>query len=310
MNFERKDEELDQMRCASYLRIACDTAGQAALEDQEQHCRRFAEEHGWIVPDEHVYTDAGKSGTSLAGRDGLNSLIIAAKKQPNSFRMVLVEETSRLARNPKDVFDIVNALALYGVHVYFINQDLDSRNDHFHMMLMVSEMVVEQYIARLSDKVRRGQMERVISGFTSGGRCFGYRSVLVEAGPSDDAKGRVAVLGKRLEIVDAEAETVRRIYEMFASGVTVPEIVKALNAEQVAVAKIGNLYSPWARTRITRILRQERYVGPVVWNRTKRVRNPRTGQVELHANHPADVLRVSAASYCHRRVVEPGSDPV
>ena len=157
MNFEWKDGEPDKMRCASYLRIVSDTAGQAALEDQEQHCRRFTEEHGWIVPNEHVYKDAGKSGTSLAGRDGLNSLIIAAKKQPNSSRRVLVEETSRLARNPRDVLDIVNALALDGVHVYFIEQKLDPRNDHFHMMLMVSAMVEEQYIARLSDKVRRGQ---------------------------------------------------------------------------------------------------------------------------------------------------------
>ncbi|MDT7818294.1 MAG: Resolvase, terminal domain, partial [Acidobacteriaceae bacterium] len=67
MNLERKDGEPDQMRCASYLRIASDMAGQVALEDQEQHCRRFAEERGWIVPDEYVYTDAGKSGISAAG---------------------------------------------------------------------------------------------------------------------------------------------------------------------------------------------------------------------------------------------------
>jgi site-specific DNA recombinase len=294
MNFERKDGEPDQMLCASYLRIASDMARQASLEDQKKHCRKFAEERGWIVPDEYVYTDAGKSGPSPAGRDGLNSLIVAAKRQPTPFRILLVEETSRLARNPMDVLDIVDALALHGVHVYFINQNLDSRDDYFRMMLTVSEMVDEQYIAGLSEKVRRGQMGRVISGLTPGGRCFGYRNVPVEAAPSDDAKGRVKVLGTRLEIVDGEAETVRRIFEMFASGVTVPEMAKTLNAEHVTVAKIGKLNSPWNRTRIRRILRQELYVGTVVWNRMKRVTNPRTGRVQLHANPPADVLRVSA----------------
>jgi site-specific DNA recombinase len=294
MNFERKDGEPDQMRCASYLRIASDMAGQAALEDQEQHCRKFAEERGWILPDEYVYKDAGKSGTSPAGRDGLNSLIIAAKKQPSPFRMVLVEEMSRLARNLRVVLDIVNELALHDVHVYFISQNLDSRDDRFRMTLMLPEMVKEEYIARLSDRVRRGQMARIISGLTSGGRCFGYRSVPMEAAPRDDAKGRVAVVGPRLEIVDAEAETVRRICEMFASGVTIPEVVKTLNAEQVAVAKIGKLNSPWNRTRIRRILREERYVRTVVWNRMKRVRNPSTGRIQLQANPPADVLRVSA----------------
>jgi site-specific DNA recombinase len=294
MNFEPKEGEPDQMRCASYLRYASGLAGQTSLEDQKQHCRKFAEEHGWIVPDEHVYTDACKSGTSPAGRDGLSSLIIAAKSQPSPFRMVLIEVTSRIARNPRHVLDFVDALALHGVHVYFIDQDLDSRNDRFRMILMLFGMVDEQYIAGLSEKVRRGQMGRVISGLTPGGRCFGYRHVPVEAAPSDDAKGRVSVLGTRLEIVDAQAETVRRTYEMFASGVTVPEIVKTLNAEQFAVAKIGKLNSPWSQTRIRRILREERYVGTVVWNRTKRVTNLRTGRVESHANPPADVLRVSA----------------
>jgi DNA invertase Pin-like site-specific DNA recombinase len=174
MNFERKDGEPDMMRCASYLRIGSDMARQSSLEDQKQHCRKFAEDHGWIVPDAYVYTDAGKSGTSPAGRDGLNSLIIAAQSQPSPFRMVLIEETSRLARNLRVVLDIVSELALHGVHVYFMNQNLDSRDDHFRMMLTVSEIVDEQYIAGLSEKVRRGQMGRVISGFTSGGRCFGY----------------------------------------------------------------------------------------------------------------------------------------
>ena len=173
MNFERQDGEPDQIRCASYLRIASDMTRQAALEDQKQHCRRFAEEHGWIAPDEYVYTDAGKSGTSPAGRDGLNSLIIAAKKQPSPFRMLLVEETSRLARNSGDVLDIVNTLALHGVHVYFINQKLDSRDDHFRMMFEVHRMINEQYIGQFSDKVRRGQRRRILSGRTLGRPCFG-----------------------------------------------------------------------------------------------------------------------------------------
>jgi hypothetical protein len=51
----------------------------------------------------------------------------------------------------------------------------------------------------------------------------------------------------------------------------VPEIVKTLNAEQVAVAKIGKLNSPWNQTRIRRIVRQGRYVETVVRNRMKRV---------------------------------------
>ncbi len=137
----------------------------------------------------------GKSGTSPTGRDGLNSLIIAAKKQPSPFRMVLIEETSRLARNLRVVLDIVSELALHGVHVHFINQKPDTRDDNFRMMLTVFEMVNEQYIAGLSEKVWRGQMGRVISGFTSGGRYFGYRSVPCGGCAEPRRKGTRSSLG-------------------------------------------------------------------------------------------------------------------
>jgi site-specific DNA recombinase len=273
---------------------ALELARGSSLEDQKLHCRKFAEERDWIVPDDYVYIDASKAGTSRAGRDGLNSLIMAAKKKPSPFQMLLVEETSRLARNHWDVLEIVDALALHGVDVYFVDQNLDSRADHFRMMLTLSLMVNKQYLDRLSDKVRRGQKGRVISGLTSGGRCFGYRSVPVEATPCNDAKGRASFLGMKLKVLDAEAETVRRIFEMSASGVTVPAIATKLNAEHGAAAKIGKLNCPWNQSRVRRILRQERYVGIVVWNKMNRVTDPRTGRVKLHANPPADVLRVPA----------------
>jgi site-specific DNA recombinase len=128
-----------------------------------------------------------------------------------------------------------------------------------------------------------------------------YRSVLVEAALSgNDAKGHATRLGTRLEILDPEAVTVRRIYEMFAHGVTITEIVKTLNAEKVAVATIRKTFCAWTRTRIRHILGQERYIGIVVWNRTKRVTNSRTGRTELRKNDPSDILRLSAP---HLRIV-------
>ncbi len=115
----------------------------------------------------------------------------------------------------------------------------------------------------------------------------------MEAAPSHDAKGRAAVLGTRLEIVDAEAETVRRIYEMFASGVTVPEMVKTLNADQVAIAKIGKLNSPWNQERIRRILRQE------TLRRDRGVEPDEAGQEPTHRTGP---VACESSRRCSARV--------
>ena len=67
MSFEQNNKGPDQMRCACYLRTASDMARQASLEDQERLCQKFADGHGWIVPEECIYIDAGKSGTSAVG---------------------------------------------------------------------------------------------------------------------------------------------------------------------------------------------------------------------------------------------------
>jgi site-specific DNA recombinase len=303
MNFEGNSGPTDQMHCASYLRSASDMAGQASLVDQELQCRKFAEAHGWIIPDDYVYHDANTSGTSLAGRYGLNSLISDAEKRPGPFQMVLTEDTSRLGRNLKDVLDIVNALAHHNVHFYFINQKLDSRDEHFRMMLNLSGTLDEQYIARFSEKVRRGQMGRVLSGLASGGRCLGYQSVPLETLPTKGSKERVTVLGTGLEVFDSEAETIRRIYKMYAGGLSVRKIVNVLNAEKVPATQkpqAGNGSGSWNRNLVSRVLQNERYIGTVVWNRTKRHRNPRTWRIERWRKSNCEHLRVPTP---HLRIV-------
>jgi site-specific DNA recombinase len=73
-------------------------------------------------------------------------------------------------------------------------------------------------------KVRRGQAGRVRAGKIPGGLCYGYRVVR-----ATDAAGELA-RGER-EIVEAEAEVVRRIFRDTIAGFTAREIAAALNRE-------------------------------------------------------------------------------
>jgi hypothetical protein len=111
------------------------------------------------------------------------------------------------------------------------------------------------------------------------------------------------VLGTRLEVFEPEAETIRRIYDMYAGGLSVHKIVNVLNAENVPAAQkpqAGNRSGSWNRTLVSRVLQNERYIGTVVWNRTKRHRNCSTGRIELWRTPDCDHLRVATP---HLRIV-------
>src|SRR5664280_2042655 len=69
-------------------------------------------------------------------------------------------------------------------------------------------------------KVRRGMAGVVRDGRSAGGRAYGYRPVLGKPG--------------ELEIVASEADTIRRIFAVYAAGVAPRTIATTLNNEAVA----------------------------------------------------------------------------
>ena len=86
-------------RCAVYARFSSDLQRDASTQDQFRNCRGLAARKNWNVVDEYVRSDEGISGASLEDRKGLLELIAAAKQRPRPFDRLLVDDTSRLARN-------------------------------------------------------------------------------------------------------------------------------------------------------------------------------------------------------------------
>lgn len=71
-----------------------------------------------------------------------------------------------------------------------------------------------------------------------------------------DPNGFPALLGKRLEVNEAEAAVIRRIFEEYASGLGVPTIVDRLNRDGIrgvrgATWKFGVVRRVCADTRVS-----------------------------------------------------------
>jgi DNA invertase Pin-like site-specific DNA recombinase len=85
------------------------------------------------VVEEFVRSDAEVSGSSLANREALDSLVSDARKRPRSFDCLMIDDTSRLGRNLTDVLKISDILKYNEVSLYFVSHNacVGSRNQGY-----------------------------------------------------------------------------------------------------------------------------------------------------------------------------------
>jgi site-specific DNA recombinase len=268
------------MRCAIYARYSSDLQRESSAEDQIRRCRTFAGTKGWFVLDEYVRRDEEITGATLAGRPALKSLIEAAKRRPLPFDRILIDDTSRLARNLEDALRMVEVLKFQSIGVTFVSQGIDTLDKMARQLVTINGMMDEQFLTGLADKVHRGQEGRVLKGLNPGGKLYGYINVPILNLNRPGKYGRPAVDGVDQKINDEQAEVVRRVFRMYASGLGLALIAKTLNGEGVASPQPPRTRTlqAWCPSSIREMLRNELYHGVRVWNRTVKKRNPETGR--------------------------------
>lgn len=273
------------MRCAIYARFSSDLQRPTSIEDQVRRCTEFAAKQGWAVVEEFVRCDEARSAATVAGRDALNALMVAAKTKPKPFDCLLVDDTSRLARYLPDVLSMNDILLYHGVFIYAVAQRLDCREKASRPLLTLHGMMDEQFLVSLGEKVHRGQEGRALKGMHPGGKVFGYRNTPIEDPTRTGKYGRAAVSGVKLELDEVEAPVVMRVFTMYADGNSLATIAKTLNAEGVQAPQPprNRQIRAWCPSSIREMVRNERYRGVFVWNRTRKERNPETGRKNQQA---------------------------
>jgi site-specific DNA recombinase len=284
-----------QEPAAVYARISDDQQRKASIEDQIRNCHETAEEKSWRIHTEHIYSDEGKSGTTMFDRPGFAALR-AAYKQPNPpFRRIIIDDTSRTGRNEADVHRVLDELEYYGIHIYFASDGLDSESPWFRDAFAAKARQDAQFSKTHGKRVRRARIGLFVKGLNPGWSCYGYRNVPVRNLTDKDARGRAATLGMKEEIEPEEARIVVLIFMWYSQGLSLRQIMVRLNAEHVPPPrKCGRKIKSfsWARSAVDYILGNERYRGVLVYGRTTQVRNPENGKM-TQRRHPKTEWRCS-----------------
>ncbi|MEW5983444.1 MAG: recombinase family protein [Acidobacteriota bacterium] len=261
------------MRCAIYARYSTDKQRETSSADQIAAARRYAAAQQWTILEDHIYVDEAKSGASTEQRGGLEALRRVAGSPRCPFDTLLLDDSSRLARDYLHAGQVLRELKFAGVRVVCVSQGLDTNQEIAELLFGILGAVDGHALRDVAQKIKRGLRGQLSRGYATGSRTYGYRSE-----PEWDPSGRLGPdgkpirLGARLVIQPAEADVVRRIFERYASGSGVPMIVVELNDSDVP----GPQGRPWRHGMVQRVLRNDKYRGVHVWGKKRFVRQPRT----------------------------------
>ncbi len=242
-------------RVALYVRVSSDKQDtDLSISAQLRSLREFAAKHGYRIVFEYV--DEAESGKSIH-RPSFKAMISAARQKVPPFEAVLVWKLSRFARNREDSIIYKSLLRKHGIQVISINEPLED-SPSGRLLEGIIEVIDEFYSANLSQDVVRGMRENASRGFFPGGTVpYGFRRLAV----ADNERTRT-----KLAPDPSTAPVVVRIFRECLEDQGLKEIAKGLNRDGLTTAT-GKEWSP---TSVHNVLRNEAYVGTLVWDRRKK----------------------------------------
>jgi DNA invertase Pin-like site-specific DNA recombinase len=171
----------DLIRAAQYVRMSTEHQ-QYSTENQADVLREYASRRGIQIV--QTFSDAGKSGLRIDGRDGLKDLIETVQCGRADFAMILVYDVSRWGR-----FQDADESAYYeyickraGITVQYCAEQFENDGSPVSTIVKgVKRAMAGEYSRELSAKVFKGQCRLIELGFRQGGAAgYGLRRLLID----------------------------------------------------------------------------------------------------------------------------------
>ncbi|WP_287255874.1 recombinase family protein [Mesorhizobium sp.] len=270
-----------------YARYSSELQNAASIQDQVRVCRRRIDQEKWQFT--QIYSDRALSGASHL-RPGYQKLLEDARN--GHFDIVLAESIDRLSRDQEHIASLFKLLTYRRIPLVTV---AEGEISELHVGLKGTMSAL--YLKDLSQKTHRGLEGRVRQGRSAGGLSYGYD---VDRSFGGDGLPKT---GDRA-INPAEAAIVRRIFSDFAAGKSPRTIATQLNRDGFGGPRgapwgASTIYGNWRRG--TGLLNNELYVGRLIWNRQRFVKDPETGLRQARPN-PAEVWIIEDVP--HLRIVE------
>lgn len=280
-NIARQQEEKPKLRVAAYCRVSTDTEEQAtSYEAQIAHYTEYIQKNPeWEFAG--VYADDGISGTNTKKRSEFNRMIEDC--EAGNIDMIITKSISRFARNTLDCLKYIRQLKEKNIPVFFEKESINTMDAKGEVLITIMASLAQQESQSLSQNVKLGLQFRYQNGQVQ----VNHNHFL---GYTKDENGNL--------IIDSEqAEVVKRIYREYLEGYSMDKIAKGLEADRILT---GAGKTRWWSSTINKILRNEKYIGDALLQKTyttdflskTRVKNNGiVPQYYVEGNHEAIILK-------------------
>jgi site-specific DNA recombinase len=245
-------ESMESMkRAALYARVSSDAQQkEGTIESQVAELKRQIAVAGHVLVKEYI--DDGITGTLLE-RPALEQLRQDAKTA--LFDTIFFQAADRIAREAAHQTIIIGELVKYSKHIV-IGGNRYEKTAEGKMTLQMLGIFSEFERAKIVERTTRGRLHKLRMGEMSsnGHRIFGYHYVK-----------KTTTAPATLVINEKQAEVVRSIFEMFASGGYGLVNISRFLEERRVTTRTGR--PQWDRGQIKFMLKNETYTGTRYYNR-------------------------------------------
>lgn len=165
--------------------------------------------------------------------------------------MIITKSISRFARNTLDCLKYIRQLKEKNIPVFFEKEAINTMDAKGEVLLTIMASLAQQESQSLSQNVKLGLQFRYQNGQVqvNHNRFLGY---------TKDEEGKL--------VIDPEqAEVVKRIYREYLEGYSMDKIAAGLEADSILT---GAGKPRWHTSTINKILRNEKYIGDALLQKT------------------------------------------
>jgi site-specific DNA recombinase len=245
---------------ATYSRYSTDRQNESSIADQNRVCGEWCAREGISVAAR--FEDQGISGAAIGNRPGFLAMMEAALAA--RFDVLVVMDLTRLSRSQGDLSKMIDRMAARGVRVIGVQDGYDSARKGHKLQVGLSGIIGEAFREMVSERTYTALQSRAMQGRPAGGKRYGY--------------------------ADGESETVRQVFEWYADGYSAQWIAAELNRRGIAspgstwrrsVRRRGGWHPSAIGGDLKRgigLLNNEAYIGRMIWNRSRWIKDPDTGK--------------------------------
>ena len=265
-----------KIRVAAYCRVSTDREEQeSSFKNQQDYYTKYIADHADYTM-AGIYADEGITATNTKKRENFKRMIEDCEK--GNIDLVITKSISRFARNTQDCLFYSRKLKELRIPIIFEKEGINTMDASGELLFTILSSLAQEESRNISENCK-----------------WAIRHNFAKGKPSLDAKhflGYDKNEDGKLVVNKEQAALVKRIFLLFEEGLSETEIGHVLRGEGIK----GMRGDTWPNTAIRNMLRNEKYCGDLLMQKTytvdflskKKAKN--NGEVEqyfVEDNHEA-----------------------